>query len=306
MSIKARRKFAAAWLALGGIAIAGLWPQAVANAIPTTNSGPAYINECLNAGVPIPPDWGDSRWVSRGALTTPFISTTLNAQVYSYVPSTSPAGVCYALPRMNGSGVVKLLGIICQGNTTSRACFWDNSGAGGVQFDVPTINTFTPLSRFNGGAALNGAQGGTCTNCHAGENVFNIQPGTPLDLAAQGITVKPNSFVQPIVHASWPQNTSSNTVDGACGSCHSQSGVAGRFPRLSTEVSGHCDIMATAWNRGIMPPPGTPDTPDFRAHFLAMQQACLATAPPTPPPGLRQPTIRSGDAIALMWLATDT
>jgi hypothetical protein len=303
MSITTRRCFAAAQLALGAIAVAVAWPGAVAKAIPTANSGQAYIDECRNAGVPIPPDWGDSRWVWNGALTNPFISTSLNAQVYYYKPNTSPAGICYALPRMDGNGVVKLLGIICQGNETSRACFWDNS-ANGVQFDVPTINTFTPLSRFAGGAALNGATGGTCTNCHAGENVFNIHPGTPLDLAAKGITVKPNSFVQPIVHASWPQNTSPNTVDGACGTCHNQS-VVGRFPRLSTEVSGHCDIMATAWSRGSMPPPGTPDSPDFREHFLAMQQACLQTAPPAPPPGMRQPTVRSGDAIALMWLSTD-
>jgi hypothetical protein len=295
MTSKSKQRFALAWWILGGVAIAASWAQAVAKAIPTTNSGQAYINECSAAGVPIPPDWGDPRWVWNGPLTDPFISTNLNAQVYFY---TTSQGVCYALPRTNGAGVVKLLGIICQGNQTGRACFWDNAS------DIATINTYTPISSFVGGAALNNGTD-VCTNCHAGENIFIIHPGTALDLAAQGVTVMPSSFVQPIVHASWPQNTSVNTVAGACNGCHSQN-IAGRFPQLSTAVSGYCDVMATAWTRGSMPPGGTADSPEFRAHYTDMQQACMLTAPAEPPPGAREPSIRTGDALALMWLVTNS
>jgi hypothetical protein len=305
------KTFASTWLAPLGIALAISFPQAVAKAIPTTNSGAAYITECRNAGVPIPPDWGSPDWVWNGPLASSLINTGLpTTDVFFFVPNTSPAGVCFALPRRNSAGVVKLLGIICQGNETSRACFWDNSGAGGRQFDIATINTATPLSRFNGGAALLNADGGPCTNCHVGENVFNIQLGTPLNLTNQGIDIKPNNFVQPIVPSGtfWSQNTSANTVSGKCGDCHSQAGSGGRFPALSTQVGGYCDIMATVWTRGLMPPPGTPeaDMPAYREHFTNMQQACMAAAPPNPPPGMRQPTVRTGDVIAMMWLSTDT
>jgi hypothetical protein len=305
MNIEARRSFAPAFGAMLGIALAVSWPEAVARAIPTSNQGQAYIDECRNAGVPTPPNWTDPKWIFNGVLSNPFIGQSYaEARVYYYVPTTSPSGLCYALPRLDSTGKVKLLGIICQGDQTSRACFWDNSAPNGNQFDIANVNTFTPLSSFNGGAGLAGATGGVCTSCHTGENVFNIHPGTALDLSSKFINDKPASFVQPIVAASWPQNPSPNVVDGACGTCHNQ-GIAGRFPLLSTEVSGYCGIMATAYTRPTMPPAGTPDSPDFKDHFLRMQQACAATQPPSPPPGLRQPAMTSRDAIALMWLSTD-
>jgi hypothetical protein len=92
----------------------------------TTLGGAAYIQECANAGVPTPPDWGTSQWVSRGVLPNEFISDEKEAEVFTY-DSNSPEGLCIALPRTNlNRNRIELLGIICLGKASSKACFWDN------------------------------------------------------------------------------------------------------------------------------------------------------------------------------------
>jgi hypothetical protein len=91
---------------------------------PTAAGGAAYVSECMAAGVPIPPDWGTSQWVSQGPLTNEFILSWKDTEVFTY-QSTSPAGMCIALPRSVGSSI-DTLGIICLGQTSSNACFWDN------------------------------------------------------------------------------------------------------------------------------------------------------------------------------------
>ena len=245
-------------------------------ALPTTNSGQAYINECAAAGVPIPPDWGNSKWKYKSKIDNPVISKSNAAHVY-YYDSLSPKGICIALPRVNSAGTVTLLGVICQGNDTSKACFWDNS-----TFTLPSLTTPKPLSDFTGGAGLLGKSGGVCTECHAGENVFNILPLTATDFSGTGISTKPNDYVAPLVAQAWPQNEVPNTVDGACNVCHSKS-VYGRLPRLSTEVEGFCDTMLRhTFDNGDMPPAGAPPG-DYAAHYTALFAAC-ELPPPTDTP----------------------
>ena len=88
-----------------------------------------YINECTDAGVPIPPDWGDKQhWEPKGRLTQLFISAKQFpiVDVYAYV-STKPEGLCFALPRSEtAEAQIELLGIICLGKQSGKACFWDN------------------------------------------------------------------------------------------------------------------------------------------------------------------------------------
>src|SRR5216683_5972296 len=84
----------------------------------TELGGAAYIDECRAAGVPIPPDWGSPQWQSQGGLTTNFLGG--NAEVFTFQNS-SPRGFCFALPRSAGN-IIEALGIICQGNDTSKAC----------------------------------------------------------------------------------------------------------------------------------------------------------------------------------------
>lgn len=102
----------------------------------TVNSGTAYINECASEDVPIPPSWGDASWIPTGSLSNSeeFISRGFEAKPHVFV---APNGVCIALPRealtddamppiTYSAGDEALLGIICQGETSGKVCFWDN------------------------------------------------------------------------------------------------------------------------------------------------------------------------------------
>ena len=212
----------------------------------------AYIAECEAAGVPIPPDWGDQgpgRWDNGAELTDEFLSESLTTEVYSYTSTTSPRGQCIALPRKTGSNI-SLLGIICLGQESSKACFWDNR-------NVP-VGAVVPIEDFRGGPglALSDWGQGICSDCHAGENPFVIHPATPLEAA----TLMPTRWHEPLVDPSWPQNPGpSNLLDAiplnenesSCLDCHNgPSGYAGRFPEISTELAGYCvDVLKKATRR---------------------------------------------------------
>jgi len=242
----------------------------------TNASGPAYIAECQANGVPTPPDWGSGAWVSKGLLSVNFLAkpSTPTAEVFSFT-SNSPLGVCIALPRSSGS-TIKLLGIICLGKSSGKACFWDNqSNDSGfpIQQGVPV-----PLSQFAGGAELEGGSGGECTDCHAGENPFIVHPGTGLAAA----TMMPNTWYKPLVHPSWLQNPGPTNLlacvplgpnDGSCLTCHS-SGMAGggRFPAVSTALSTYCGLMGMAMNQTM--PPGQAGSTAYDKHKNALLAAC--------------------------------
>ena len=78
-------------------------------------------------------------------------------------------GSLFALPlncshqHFNGTGNIGLLGIICLGTQTSKACFWDNQ-QNDVGFPI-NVGQAVPLSGFAGGAELDRGTGGTCTAC---------------------------------------------------------------------------------------------------------------------------------------------
>ncbi len=283
----------------------------------TMLSGQNYIDECAASGVPIPPDWGDSRWQSQGSLTdaqefigngpagTPPERRT-EARVFTYI-STAPEGACIALPRVkeNGQGSdIELLGIICMGKATSKACFWDNQ-RNDRSFDIP-LGSSLALTDFAGGAELLGGQGGVCTNCHAGENSFVIHPGTPLSLS-----IMPDDWYDPLVHPSWPQNAGptnilgSSTGPGKCTTCHSKTGGAGRFPKISTKlnappipgvppVNQYCAaILNNAVARTM--PTGNPGDPAYAAHVSSLQTLCNAN----PTPVLRVNTVLDYNNVEL-------
>lgn len=239
----------------------------------TVNGGLEYIEECQSNGVPIPPDWGSSLWEENGVLDKPFISTSFEAEVFSY-KSTDPEGLCIALPRSRGDDIM-LLGIICQGQKSGRACFWDNSSpATGV---IPK-GEFRALTDFYGGADLVGASGGICTECHAGENVFIVHPESPLVIDA----AKSDQWMTPLVDSSWPQNPGPTTLldsvdltseDRSCLSCHISS-FGGRFPDVSKELEGYCSMVLETALRQTMPPPDGENISAYNKQTTELLRAC--------------------------------
>lgn len=246
----------------------------------TLAGGQDYIAECRKAGVPIPPDWGNPAWQSRGLLTTKFISASIDAEVFAF-ESDSPRGVCFALPRSQGN-TISLLGIICLGTDTSKSCFWDNQ-RNKVQFSIQK-GTAVPLSGFAGGADLAGGTGGVCTDCHAGENPFIVHPGRPMDLGAR---LLPNGWQSPLVHPNWPQNQGPTTVlqgialapnEGSCLSCHDRPpGI--RFPEVSTELPGYCSVILPKAISTTMPPTSPGNNASYAKHKDALLAACKRKPP---------------------------
>ncbi|NGO56120.1 vWA domain-containing protein [Allomesorhizobium camelthorni] len=269
----------------------------------TTNFGAAYIAECQANGVPTPPDIGSSQWtlssydgnnkfpqLPPNSTTSPpgnsgelFLPT--GAQVYVY-KSAAPEGMCIALPRSanpggGSSNSIYLDGVICLGKTTSKVCFWDNQAPDGPGEPGPGVpfpeGTVTPITQFAGGADLFGGSGGVCTSCHAGENPYIMHPETPLSQdALPSFPTFSTQWYDPLVHPNWPQNAgpiSAAPVPGSCGGCHSAGGPGGRFPLLTSTLSGaYCaTVLNNAVNRTM--PPSSPGSLSGNAavqSFLAL------------------------------------
>lgn len=192
----------------------------------------SYVSDCLSAGVPTPPTWGSSQWKSNGELTTEFVNPDDYAEVFYYT-SSSPRGTCIALPRSSGSNI-KLLGIICHGVDTSKACFWD-------AHDVPLKDT-KPISDFRAGDDSDIGLKGNCTNCHAGENPFIIHPDSALDLknVVPAANWQTKNWYDPLIYQGLPQNpgptNAMNATVGGCLGCHTSL----RLPELSKNSSQFC------------------------------------------------------------------
>jgi hypothetical protein len=211
----------------------------------------AYVHQCRAAGVPIPPDWPDPRWISQGPLVFVFISATLTAEVYAYEDPAVP-GVCYALPRRTDAVSIALLGIICQSDTTGKACFWDNKTVAGIPITGPDVTL--DIDTIGNGSTL----AETCTQCHRGYNAFNIHPGTALDLGratAVGGPYDTDPAVRftPIARAHW-SNPGPLLLpppapgQSACTACHELPQMAG---------SAYCSAVLQNAAKGTMPPFGT-------------------------------------------------
>ena len=245
----------------------------------TGSGGAAYRAECMANGVPIPPDFGPgSAWVSRGLIpqSSLFIEANSGAEVLTF-QSTSPEGMCIALPRFNTTtNEVILDGVICLGKRTSKVCFWDNE-KNGVPFKF-TRGDAVPFNNFGGGTELLAAIGGVCSDCHAGENPYIIHPDPDTvlgGLAGLGLPTFGNNWHHPLVRTGdtkpWPENPGPIGAPPSCAGCHVQ-GVAGRFPQLSTALFGYCNTILKQAITRTMPPSapgslaGAQEVKDFLAR----------------------------------------
>ncbi|HEX7190383.1 MAG TPA: hypothetical protein VF381_02320 [Thermoanaerobaculia bacterium] len=274
----------------------------------TTNTGQAYINECSAAGVPIPPTIGvldpngTAGWKSQGFIPTAdqFIVGS-PAEVRTY-KSTSPAGMCIALPRYTDASLstVGLDGVICLGQTSSKVCFWDNemmnnpfSFTSGTHIPIGIPNlAINAAGLYQAGGAEIPSGGGICTDCHAGENPYIIHPNSNLGAGVlmgslngppQNLPTFAVNRYDPLVVASWPQNALSMSpalVPSQCLGCHVQGG-AGRFPHLSSDIPSYCGtILANAITRTM--PPSAPGSLASDTGVVTFRNWCN-TAPSAGP-----------------------
>lgn len=286
----------------------------------TGTSGAAYRTLCTSHGVPVPPDFGPgSPWVSRGTISGPdlFIVRSLSAEVLTW-ESSSPAGMCIALPRFDSANTVQADGIICLGQSdpldpaSAKVCFWDNQDL------TSSTGTFTfqrgaaqPTSQFLGGSDLLAGVGGVCSDCHAGENPYIIQGPVLSSLSGVPLPTFAPTRYDPIVRTGdavpWPENPGPMNSPSACSSCHGvvgAPGFAGRLPHISTALPGYCGSVLRAAvgakipplpssmlnPAAVMPPPAgglacTPNMPTSDPRYIACTAGMTAPCTPALPTG---------------------
>lgn len=245
----------------------------------TEAAGREYIKECQKAQVPTPPQWRGGGWTHVGDLTTNFLGFGSPTEVWR-ADSTTPKGLCVALPRFANSSTINALGVICLGTESSNACFYDAK-------DVPAGDKMNPEDFVSGADLWNGV----CTDCHAGENPYIVHPGSPLDMWPAN---KPQTWYKPLIKPSWPQNPGPFGLlaqvpinplppdnDGSCLTCHKQ-GSNGRFPdilALNTWKGGESDYCRVVLKSAIgNTMPGTGGAHD--KHAQAMLAFCGQSTPP--------------------------
>jgi hypothetical protein len=218
---------------------------------------PSYVETCRAAGVPIPPDWPDPKWINQGALALQFVSGNLSTEVFAYKDPAVP-GVCYALPRRDTTGSIQLLGIICQSATTGKACFWDNKEPD----NTPITGNSITLKIADIANGMNLVE--NCTNCHRGDNVFNIHPGTALDLGRAGAPGGPydtSAAVRytPIAQSGWsnpgPLTLGARTTgQSSCTGCHDLPETKPDYCAAVLEMAALATMPPFGPNRAGWPP----------------------------------------------------
>jgi hypothetical protein len=175
----------------------------------TNAGGEKYVQECRDAGVPTPPTWkpenGPSdknrgNWTFEGTQTLNFASSAPVSEVYAYDTagvSSEPDGLCIALPRISGN-TIGLLGIICLGRETGKACFWDRAGTG--------LNEEVPISGFKGGA-----DSAARRTRRSGTSRLSKRPGRRTPVPPRSSTTFHSDPAKGIVAA-----VTSNSTPGAC------------------------------------------------------------------------------------------
>ena len=229
-----------------------------------------YEIRCRDLGVPIPPDWGSLSWFSEGELSTTLLTDDQKIYIFSY-ESSQPAGLCVALSR-GDQGFVTNLGVICQGQDSGRACFWDIGGQ-----PVPDA---VPISEF---LSADEISFNLCTACHQGPNAFLIHPGTALDL---GPLTQSSIWYTPVAPDTWPPNPQPSTQlnevelgsdDSSCLTCHNEQSNT-QLPTIDENSFFYCwSVLKPALKETM--PPGSISDPKYQKHRDALLNLCEMNDP---------------------------
>ena len=234
-----------------------------------------YGARCAAAGVPLPPNWGDPAWQKQGVVPQNLLFLALGNPVEAWASNVKGKGACIALPRWDANKTKVTLGIICQGAATGNACFWDNRPhAGGAPFTPAEMASKTVLKDWVNGtdAALSG--GGKCVQCHRGENVFLIHPGTPLALPSPAFDTSSASWYKPINDLGWTNPPKTVLAGGGgCQSCHA-------IGNTSIEKESYCAILKKAATKEMPnqanPAGWTTPAATYAAHIGALKSNCAS------------------------------
>ena len=234
-----------------------------------------YQIRCQEGGVPRPPDWGSPDWTPRGRLETSFITPddrNIVVSIFSF-ESQNPAGLCVALSR--GRADIANIGIICQGQQTGNACFWDTTGL--------SISGQRAIEDFFSADEIEVEY--ACTVCHQGANAFLIHPGSILDL---GPLTQSDVWYTPIVPETWPSNPEPSTQlldielepgNSSCLSCHNSSQQSA-LPTITAESYDFCTNVLLPAMRLTMPTDDPSDV-SYRQHKEHLQDLCSQTVNPS-------------------------
>lgn len=232
--------------------------EEVRDEAPTTTP---YIEKCRSEQVPIPPNFGDPKWVFQGRLDPNFSfvaeepgSSGSVAEVWTFADPNVP-GLCVGLPRINNAtGGIGLFGIICQSATTGKACFWDNKDRE-LNLLSPEASKRLKIAEVADGSIL----GENCTNCHRGKNVFVIHPRQAVDVRDEFETDHGAEWYEPI--SGQPSWGNPRPIEGLteCNGCHEMPEVRenNNSPAPLGRISAFCRILRQVVDK-TMPPDGQP------------------------------------------------
>jgi len=242
-----------------------------------------YVQDCDKKKVPIPPPWGDPAWSKQTTLPAKFVAASrpsYRTEIWTYENSN---GICIALPRIDVSppppDEIMLMGIICQSKLTEYACFWDNIDKNAIGTPPPKLTGAALIGKGPSDLQDGNSLQENCTNCHRGDNVFLVYPGTDLELGGDaGGNAPPYKPISS--QPAWrnPARTIKPLAD--CTACHELPALTLEYCRTVLKKSlAPTPAGQTAPPPTMPPPPDKWDDKDYKADVIKLQQACFMFDP---------------------------
>lgn len=234
----------------------------------------AYVDDCRDKAVPVPPPWGDPGWEKQKTLKPEELwilnGKDMSAEVWTYRPKKGEpgeGGLCVALPRYS-NGTLIAMGIICQGKE-GYVCFWD---LGAPTVDKPGGD---PGQKANPkGVKVDDMPNGSnlkenCTECHRGSNGFIGHAGIDTIGGESSKPYKPLSGGR--TDQVWSNPKAPGKFAPGCQACHVLPKLTRNYclavlkPALSSPTE--------AGKKPLMPPPDE-DASGYKDDIEELRKAC--------------------------------